>query len=361
MATTWNEKAAELICVGIGAAHLDDPTRALLDLGVSGVLIGDATFAGPSEVYELITSIRRHAGRPLFIAIDHEGAARSRLQSGFTRLPALRALGDTGDEDYAYEVGRVLGRELRAVGVDLCLGPVLDVATNPNNPVIGERSLGTDPLLVARLGTRLARGLQDEGVGACVKHFPGHGDTVTDSNLALPILPHGVVRLEEVELQPFVAAVEARVAAMLVGHILFRALDSKFPASLSRPILFGLLRQKLAYRGLVLTDDVDMGALTRHFTPAEIAEHGIAAGADCFLCARQPETARQLINAMVEGLDRGNILPERVEAARRRVSAFVHRYAPGPHDGHLESIGSAENAQLLGRIGGGRPSLFDIG
>jgi beta-N-acetylhexosaminidase len=359
-ATTWTEKAAELVCIGTTSTVLDDTTKALLDRGVSGVLIYDVTFTGPSEAHALAASMKEYARRPLFIAIDHEGGGRARLQKGFTRLPPLAALGATEDPAYAREVGRVLGRELRAVGVDMCLGPVLDVATNPNNPVIGERSLGADPYVVAELGTQLARGIQEEGVAACGKHFPGHGDTTIDSNQDLPVLAHGVGRLEDVELKPFIAAVEARIAAMLVGHILFRALDPLQPASLSRPILYGLLRQRLAYRGFVMTDDVDMGALRGRMSIEEIAENGILAGADCFLCARRPETALRIIDAIADGVQRGSVLPERVEAARRRVGALVHRYALPVGDAHLGSVGSVDHARLLERIGGGRPSLIDV-
>ncbi len=357
MTATWTEKAAELICVGMKTPRLEDDTKRLLDRGIAGVLLYDYTFRGPLEAQNLIRSIKEYAGRPLFVAVDHEGGERSHLQQGFTRLPELRALGETLDGTYAREVGRVIGRELRAIGVDLCLGPVLDVATNPHNPVIGMRSLGTDAAMVAELGTQLSRGIQEEGVAACGKHFPGHGDTISDSNHQLPVLAHGVSRLEEVELRPFLRAVEARIAAMLVGHILFRALDPKYPASLSRPILYGLLRQRLGYRGFVMTDDVDMGALTQHFQVSEIAEHGIAAGADCFLCARRPETALALIDSIALGVERGTVLPERVETARRRVSALIHRYALGPQAASLTEVGSERHARLLDRIGGGRPSL----
>lgn len=350
MSESWTQKAAELICVGVRHTTLDDEALRLIDRGVSGVLVYETKFAGPVEAFELIRSIKERAGRPIFVAIDHEGGDRCRLQRGFTRFPPLRELGLTADPAYAHEVGRVLGRELRAVGVDVCLGPVLDVATNPKNPVIGERSLGGDAALVAEMGTELARGLQREGVAACGKHFPGHGDTITDSNEHLPVLPHGVSRLDEVELKPFIGAVDARIAALLVGHILFRALDPRFPASLSRPILFGLLRQRRAYRGAVFTDDVDMGALSLHFSAAEIAERGIAAGADCFLCARHPETAHALIDAIAQGIERGTVLPERVEAARRRIGALIHRYVPAKTEFHPELVGTPENAAVLARI-----------
>lgn len=360
MTSAWTDKAAALTCIGVSSSVLGDPTRRLIDRGVGGVLLYEVSFERAEEAHGLIDSLKSYAGRELFVAIDHEGGARSRLTKGFTRLPPLHELGKTRDAGYAREVGRVLGRELRAIGVDVCLGPVLDVATHPENPVIGERSLGADPLVVAELGTAVSRGLQEEGVAACGKHFPGHGDTVIDSNHNLPVLPHGVDRMEDVELVPFTRAVEGKIAAMLVGHILFRALDPHYPASMSRPILYGLLRQRLGYRGLVITDDVDMGALTKHFPAQQIAEKAIAAGADCFLCARRPETALDLIEAIGQGVERGTVLPERVEAARRRVDALLHRYASRRAPFDASRVGPPEHARLLERIGGGRPSLVTI-
>lgn len=358
MGQTWASKAAELLCIGLAGPVLSDSARRLLDLGVSGGVLYGNELKTPHEAHRLIVAIKEYAARPVFVAIDHEGGGRNLLHRGFTGFPAMMHLGHTMDSNFAHEVGRVIGTELRAVGVDMVLGPVLDVATNPSNPVIGERSLSADPQLASELGAALIRGIQEEHVAACGKHFPGHGDTVVDSNAALPVLAHGVSRLEDVELRPFAKAIESKVASLLVGHILFHALDPKYPASLSRPILFGLLRQRMNYRGMVLTDDVDMGALTKNFSAEEIAERGIAAGVDCFLCARHPETAEALINAIVRGLDRGTVLPERIEAARRRISALVHRYAPKATSFHPEHIGTHEHAEVLARIRGGRPSLL---
>lgn len=352
----WSEKAAQLVMIGESETTLSDTTRALLDRGVSSVLVYSSNFEGPENAASLVRSIKTYAARPVCVAIDHEGGRFVRLRAGFTALPTMAELGRSRDPALAEEFGRVIGRELRSIGVDLCLGPVLDVATNPRNPVIGVRSLGDDPALVGELGTAVARGMQAEGVAACGKHFPGHGDTQTDSNVRLPVLPHGVARLEEVELRPFARAVSARIAAMLVGHILFRALDPKHPASLSRPILYGLLRQKLAYRGFVLVDDIDMGALTAHFSHSEIATLGIAAGADAFLCARAPNSAHALISAIAEGIERGTVLPERVETARRRADALIHRHALGPRDFDADLLARSGGAALVARIASGGSS-----
>jgi beta-N-acetylhexosaminidase len=344
-------KAAELMCIGLREPVVDDTTRELLDLGVAGVLLYDIDLPDPQTAHELIYLLKQRAGRPILVAVDHEGAARSRLQRGFTVLPPMERLGRLDDVEMADQVGVLIGRELRAVGIDMALGPVLDVATNRDNPIIGDRSIGRDAAKVARLATALARAMQREGVAACGKHFPGHGDTELDSNKQLPVLSHRMGRLESVELVPFEAAVKARFAAMMVAHILFPALDPKRPASISRPILYGLLRQRLGYRGMVLSDDVDMAALRGHFTLEEIAAGGIEAGVDCFLCARRPRTARELVSAIGAGLESGAILPERVEASRRRIQALIHGYGRGPVEHpDLSVVGCAEHLALVDRL-----------
>lgn len=324
------DKAGGLICVGHGRSSLDDELRKLLDAGVCGVLLHGEAFRRPDRVAELIHAIKTYASRPVFVCVDHEAAAHHLEGCGFSRMPEGAQLGATGDAELARHVGHVLGRELRAVGVDMTVGPVLDVATNPKNPVLRERSLHADAKVVAELGAALVAGQQAEGVAACVKHFPGHGDTVFDSQNTLPTLPHGVSRLEEVELRPFQAAIAERCAGMMVGHISFGALDRDRPASLSRAIVFGLLRQKLQFRGFLMIDDIDMGALTRRFSRAEVAISGVASGADCFLCARIPGSAFEVIDAIERGVEAGTILPERLETARRRIGSLIHRYQQDP-------------------------------
>lgn len=348
----WRRKAAELMCIGLRQPALDDMTRELIDAGVSGVLLYDLELPDPERTRELISLIRSRAGRPLFVAVDQEGATHSRLQNGFTPLPSLWALGQKNNPELASELGKLIAREMRAVGIDLVLGPVLDVATNPDNTLIGERAAGRDAVRVATITSSLIRSMQSEGLRACGKHFPGHGDTTFDSNVQLPILNHRMARLESVELVPFEAAVQARVAAIMVAHVLFPALDPDRPASISRPILYGILRQRLGYRGMVISDDVGMRAIADHFSPAEIAMGGIEAGVDCFLCARQPEDALRLADALADAVMAGRILPERIESARRRVRAMLHATEHREREADLSVIGSEAHRAIVERIGG---------
>lgn len=351
-----------MTCVGFFGATLDAELRSLLGRGVGGVVLYPPEGITPEAVAALVRSIKSYAPRPLFIAIDHEGGDHARLREGFTRLPPMRALGNTGDRALARAVGRLIGRELRAVGVDVCLGPVLDVATNPDNPIIGDRSLSPDPRVVAELGTALASGMQEASVAPCGKHFPGHGDTTEDSNLALPSLPHDMARLESVELPPFEAAVQARMPAISAAHVLFTPLDREHPASISRAVLYGLLRAKMGYRGVVICDDVDMAAVEKNFGLEMVAVDGVNASVDCFLCGRKPSSAHTLVDAIVRGVKRGVILPERVEAAGRRLSALLHRYARPPVESpDLGVLRSREHLELAAALHEGRGAEVAVG
>ncbi|HET8732938.1 MAG TPA: beta-N-acetylhexosaminidase, partial [Anaeromyxobacteraceae bacterium] len=239
MPSRLDAECAGLLCVGFDGTTPSPEVLELVRRGVGGVILFARNVESAEQVAELTASLKRAAGRPLLVSVDQEGGrvARLRARHGFTELPPMRALGETGDEGLAFEVGALLGSELRAVGIDQDYAPVVDVDTNPANPVIGDRSLSRDPERVGRLGAALARGLQSAGVAACAKHFPGHGDTSQDSHVALPRLAHSLERLEAVELPPFRALARAGVASVMTAHVVFEALDPKRPATLSPSVM----------------------------------------------------------------------------------------------------------------------------
>jgi beta-N-acetylhexosaminidase len=245
----------------------------------------------------------------------------------------------------------MVGRELRAVGIDLDFAPVLDVDTNPQNPVIGRRSLSADPERVAALGVAFAAGLGDAGVAACGKHFPGHGDTHTDSHLALPRLPHAMERLERVELVPFAAAARAGVPAIMTAHVVFEALDPDQPATMSAAVVGGLLRDRLGYSGVVFSDDLEMKAIADHFSIEEVMIAGLRAGVDAFLVCHSPDLAHRAIDAIVSGVERG-VLPEaRVKQAHDRLGRLTHRFARGPAgDEGLRLLLSEDHQGIASRL-----------
>jgi beta-N-acetylhexosaminidase len=235
----------------------------------------------------------------------------------------MAELGARGDPDLARRVGRVLGAELAAVGVNWDFAPVVDVDTNPANPVIGRRSFGRDPALCARLGTALAQGLEESGVLSCAKHFPGHGDTTQDSHHTLPLLPHGLDRLRAVELAPFAAYARAGLAAVMTAHVLFPLLDAVHPATLSAPAL-SLLRDEIGFGGLIVSDDLEMKAVSERYSMAEMVEHGVRAGIDVFLVCEDLGAARRAsatLRALAAGPDR-----ELIAASMKRVDSACARF-----------------------------------
>ncbi len=326
--------AAGLLCVGFHGQSVSPELRELVRRGVRSVILFSRNVGEPQQVFELTRSIKRLCDEPITIAVDQEGGPVRRLRQGFTELPEMRALGNSGDSQLAFELGALLARELRAVGIDWDFAPVLDVDSNPANPVIGRRAFGREPELVARLGAALARGLQENGVAACGKHFPGHGDTTLDSHLALPSLPHDLARLEAVELPPFRAAVAADIASLMTAHVVFTPLDRARPATLSRAVLHGLLRERLGYRGVVVSDDLEMRAIVDHFGVDEAIVQGIAAGADAFLVCHSHERMHQAIDAVLRAAEQGALSAEQILSAYQRFSDFRRRWTQAPAARH---------------------------
>jgi len=363
MTSALEKQAASLFTVGFYGKAVTDDLRGLLARGVGGVIFFARNVGTPAEVLELNRDIKRVAARPLLLAIDQEGGQVARLRHGFTELPSLRAVGATGSASLAHELGGLIGRELRAVGFDMNYAPVLDIDTNPANPIIAARSFGRTPELVTKLGLALAAGLQEAGVAACGKHFPGHGDTSQDSHLELPKLPHAMERLEQVELAPFKAAAKAGIASFMTAHVIFEAVDSKYPATMSHAVLTGILREKLGYDGMVVTDDVEMKAIADNYGVEEAVLLGLGAGVDHFLCCHTAELAHRAIDAIVRAVESGKLRQSIVDAATRRFNAVRARFEkPVGSSAGLATLRSPEHLALVARIlGAVDGSLAEVG
>lgn len=344
-------QAARLLAVGFEGTTLSTELRALLDRGISGVILFSRNVESPAQVARLIAEIKDYASHVVYVGVDQEGGVVQRLRSGFTRLPNMRTLGRIGDAHLAWQVGRVLGRELRAVGIDVNFAPVIDVDTNPNNPVIGDRSFSSDPTCVARLGIALGQGIESAGVASCGKHFPGHGDTEHDSHLMLPVLRHDLARLNAMELAPFRAWADAKLASIMTAHVVFEAVDPVYPATMSKPVMTGILRTQLGYDGLVISDDLEMKAVFDHFGPEQAAVLGLEAGVDHFLVCRRAAVAHRVIDALALALETGRVPEKRSTEATDRVKRFLTRWAqaPGPFDERV--LLSSEAQELVRKIG----------
>lgn len=348
--TAAEAEARELLLVGFSGTKVDAELRELVQSGVLGVILFGRNVETPAQVADLVFELKEAADRPLLVAVDQEGGAVRRLRSGFSEVPSMRALGAARDPALAYRVGRVLGRELRAVGIDLDLAPVLDVDTNPHNPVIGSRSLSADPAWVSALGVALGRGLEWEGVCACAKHFPGHGDTVVDSHRGLPRLEHDLSRLEAVELLPFRAWIRAGFGAIMTAHILFEAIDAERPATLSSAVISGLLRQRLGYEGAVLSDDLEMRAIADHVGRGPAAVQAVTAGVDVLLACTPGSAAQEVAGAIAEARRVQPGFEDTFQQASARARALAARWTRPAETPKLDRLATAEAAALLARL-----------
>jgi beta-N-acetylhexosaminidase len=339
---------ARLFMVGFPGLRIDDELAALMDAGVFGAILfkRNVSEGDPAATAALCRELKERAGRPFILSVDQEGGRVARLRGApFTALPPMRELGAGGDAARVERAGRLLAHELRAVGFDWDFAPVLDVDTNPQNPVIGDRAFSRDPQEVGRLGVALARGLEAGGVASCGKHFPGHGDTTTDSHLTLPRLPHDLERLRAVELVPFRAFAEAQLSSLMTAHVLFDAIEPGVPATMSARVLDGLLRRELGFDGVLVSDDLEMKAIADHYSVEEAAVQGTLAGVDLFLVCHRADVQRRAIEAVVRAVESGRIPRARIEEAHRRLARLEARFAHPPED-RLATLGSEEHRAL---------------
>ncbi|MBI1808790.1 MAG: hypothetical protein HYR75_02730, partial [Gemmatimonadetes bacterium] len=328
---TLRERVGQMLTVWLLGDYTSttDPSfvearRWVVEDGVGGV---NMSLGSPFEVASKVNDLQRLAKVPLLVSSDVEPGL-GRLEGGTfgssamtagaaTILPSEMAIGATGHGDNAELAGRITGREARAIGIHMAYAPVVDVNNNPANPVINTRSFGEDPEQVARLTSAFIRGLQDEGVAATAKHFPGHGDTDTDSHLALPIVRSDRARLATTELVPFRAAIAAGVAGVMTAHIALPAVShDTVPATLEPAIVTALLRDSLGFRGLTITDALSMEGVGKGYTVERSAVLAVLAGADVLL---KPTDVRRAIDAVVAAVERGEIPRERIDASVRRI------------------------------------------
>jgi len=316
---TLHEEIGQLIFVGIPGPILEPETRRTLEqLHPGGVILFRRNVGSLEPLRALTAALHALPSRPL-IAIDHEGGRVQRLGDPFTHFPAAAAVGQTGDPDVAYHVGRAMAAELGSVGIDVSFAPVLDVHSNPSNPVIGDRAYGSEPALVSAMGIAMMRGLLDGGVVPCGKHFPGHGDTETDSHLELPVVRRPRTHLEAIEMAPFRAAIAANIPLLMTAHVLYPALDPDHPATLSRPILTHLLRGELGFSGVVASDDLEMQAITGQQAIGEAAVASLAAGADLLLVCQALDRAAVVVDAIERAVQQERLDAALISAAGERV------------------------------------------
>lgn len=298
----------------------------LRNLAPGGVILFGRNLGSPEEIAALTQALQAASSTPLFIAIDQEGGKVARLQAPFTRWPSAESVGAAGSTELTTTIAASIARELTVVGINMNMAPVLDVLTNSANPVMAGRTYSSDPHMAAEHALAFFRGLAGQGVIAVGKHFPGHGDTTVDSHLALPLVPHDVNRLSAVELAPFSAAISAGIPALMTAHLLVPALDPDRPATLSRSILTELLRERMGFDGLIISDDLLMQGISDSTAPGEAAVRFLEAGGDLALICREETAQREALRAVAEAVESGRLSEERIRVSCDRVATAKARY-----------------------------------
>ncbi len=353
---TLEQKVGQVMLVGFDGTTLTPELRNdLTQLHIGGVIFYDRNIQSPQQVAQLNTDLqnvmRQNNDLPLFITVDQEGGVVARLkeEKGFTEFPSQMAVAATDDVNQARKIAQALADEMLALGFNMDLTPDLDVNNNPDNPIISTRSFGSDPHRVAEFGVAYIEALQDAGLIAIGKHFPGHGDTGTDSPMALPTIPHDRARLNAIEFVPFQAAMQAKVAGIMSAHITFPAIDPTpgLAATLSPKVLTGLLRDEMQYDGLVMTDELTMGALATSGYPApQAASTALRAGADVLLLQTGYAMHRQVHAMLVDRVQRGIVPQTRLDQAVRRILLVKQKFGilteHAPRNTNLAVVGSAE-------------------
>jgi beta-N-acetylhexosaminidase len=361
-------KIGQLVLAGVEDEIAGDDSRHIInDLHIGNIILMGRNFDSPQQVLQLTRDLQdlamRANGVPLLIGTDQEGGLvqRANYYAGFTPMPPAQLVGSAQDPGLVEQYGQMVGEELHAVGIGVDFAPVLDVNDNPTNPVIGAlgRSFGTTPQLVAESALPFIAGLHAGGVMATGKHFPGHGSTTTDSHNELPFVDKDRAALDAVDIAPFRAAIERGIDAIMPAHVVYQALDpAELPATLSKPILTGLLREELGFTGVIITDDLGMQGIMQIAPPEESGVRAILAGADMLTCVRmttagacQPEMIEQLHEGLMTAATDGRLPIERIDESVRRILALKTKYDVGPASGDdLNSIQSPEHFRIVGAI-----------
>ena len=332
--------------LGFDGDSLPGELAEYLACGLSGVVLYKRNFSSVQGLRELTLAIRRAAGRPVLIGIDQEGGTRFALPEPFTVWPSAAGLGRLGDLESVEQVAHAIATELRAAGCNLNFAPMLDLHVNRESPVTKDRSFGADPDDVAKMGAAFDRGLRSGGVLSCAKHFPGHGDVAVDPHLDLPVFAGTMKRLESAELIPFAAAVASGVPFVMTAHILLPQIDAENPASLSRKMLDGVLRHGLRFRGVILADDLGMGAVAKRYGPGEAAVQTLLAGTDIAMLCHDWRAAAPAIEAVRCARQQGSFEDEEWQESSDRVQrACAQAEKPGPIP-PIDILGCKKHRQL---------------
>ncbi len=341
-------KIGQMMMVGVPGTEMTPAARSMIEnFAPGGIILFGYNLSSRDKTAAFIADMQKAAiqteGIPLFISIDQEGGRVRRIIDGVTQFPGNMPLGVVNDTDLAYRAARILGIELRMMGVNMNLAPAVDVNNNPENPVINTRSFGSDPAVVAAMGRAYIRGLQESRCMAVGKHFPGHGDTDSDSHHVLPVINYGLEHLKKVELPPFAAAIDENVSAIMSAHISYPSiLGDDAPATLSEKMLRGLLREEMGHKGLVITDDMEMNAVSKIMDIGEAAVRSVEAGTDIILISTCGQSVARIHAALEKAVSEGRLSEKRIDESLRRIIAAKECFSIMKSDSGRARIAKAE-------------------
>lgn len=323
------EKVGQMIFAGIKGKVMTNETEKIISTHqVGGIILFKDNLKKANQSVTLLNAIKQENSNnkvPLFLGIDEEGGRISRLPE-LTKLPTNEEIGFRNDASFSYSIGKLLGKQLSAFGFNLDFAPVLDINSNPENPIIGDRSFGKDAQKVSELGIQTMEGIQSEQVIPVIKHFPGHGDTAVDSHKELPIIQKSLKDLQGLELIPFKKAINQGTEVVMTGHILLPKIDPTYPASLSEKIIKGILRKQLGYEGIIITDDMTMKAIVNTFEIGEAAVSAVKAGNDIVLVAHDYANVIKAKDAILQAVKTGEISEQRIDESVNRILSIKKKY-----------------------------------
>jgi beta-N-acetylhexosaminidase len=357
MPNTALDCLGELFIMGFTGPELSDETQAFISqAGIGGVMVNAQNYESPAQMAELSNEIQASRAKnkpPLWVAVDHEGGRVQRFKKHFTRIPDAASITAAGSPKLAFEIGELMAKELKAVGVNLNFAPVVDIATLARNPVIGPRSFGADEDTVSKMASGILRGHLVQGVQPCVKHFPGHGETSADPHFAIPKVDTSLEVMRDRELKPFVKAIRSRCAMIMTAHVIYTKIDANRPATLSSTILRDLLRNELRYTRVVISDELEMKAIAEKYPAEDVPRLALQAGCDILLYKTETN-ARHAYASVLKDLEDGKIDPSIILEAAQRVRALkkdvLHPYHPANVAGVGRVVGIPEHLAIVAKV-----------
>jgi beta-N-acetylhexosaminidase len=325
-----DEKIGQMIFAGLEGTQPNNKMNHLINrYKVGGIIFNGENLVSPKQTIDYLNQIQlQNAGNPLPImfGVDQEGGRIAKLPGKLKKLPTNQEIGKINDPSFSYEIGSLLGRQLTAFGLHMDFAPVLDVNSNPNNPVIADRSFGNNPDIVSSLGIQTMKGIQSQRIISVEKHFPGHGDTSVDSHFELPVVNKTRAELEKIELIPFKQAIANGADVVMVGHIMLPKIDPKNPSTMSEKIIQGILRKDLKFNGVVITDDMTMKAIINNFEIGQAAVQSVKAGSDIIMVAHDYDKIVTVIKALKAAVESGEISEERIDESVNRILELKKNY-----------------------------------